>query len=72
MPQISGKQSPWLMAGKCGINAHTPMRSRQKMARVTKNRWIGRIYESSGDQAGSDAKPGVGTRCSLRPEISTE
>lgn len=22
-------------------------------------------YESSGDQAGSDAKPGVGTRCSL-------
>src|SRR5437016_12979979 len=28
-------------------------------------------YDKSGDQAGSDAKPGVGTRCSLRPEIST-
>src|ERR1700754_4836104 len=31
----------------------------------------GKSYESSGDQAGSDAKPGVGTRCSLRPEMST-
>src|SRR6516162_3424604 len=28
-------------------------------------------YDRSGDQAGSEAKPGVGTRCSLRPEIST-
>src|SRR5258708_21359190 len=28
-------------------------------------------YDSSGDQAGSEAIPGVGTRCSLRPEIST-
>src|SRR5689334_22339857 len=27
-------------------------------------------YDSSGDQAGSEAKPGVGTRCSLRPETS--
>src|SRR6266702_8576838 len=27
--------------------------------------------DNSGDQAGSDAKPGVGTRNSLRPEIST-
>jgi hypothetical protein len=25
----------------------------------------------SGDQAGSEAKPGVGTRCSLRPVMST-
>src|ERR1700743_1413897 len=29
------------------------------------------IYDRSGDHAGSDAKPGVGTRNSLRPEIST-
>src|SRR5579863_10542985 len=28
-------------------------------------------YESSGDHAGSDANPGVGTRNSLRPEMST-
>src|SRR4029077_3818320 len=28
-------------------------------------------HDSSGDQAGSEAKLGVGTRCSLRPEIST-
>src|SRR5260221_11863615 len=27
--------------------------------------------DNSGDHAGSDAKPGVGTRNSLRPEIST-
>src|SRR5690348_18228472 len=27
-------------------------------------------YDSCGDQAGSEAKPGVGTRCSLRPETS--
>ena len=27
--------------------------------------------ESNGDHAGSDAKPGVGTFCSLRPEMST-
>ena len=30
-----------------------------------------RSQDNSGDHAGSDAKPGVGTRCSLRPEIST-
>src|SRR5205809_1613120 len=30
-----------------------------------------RSQDSRGDHAGSDAKPGVGTRCSLRPEIST-
>src|ERR1700690_2448628 len=30
-----------------------------------------RAHDSSGDHAGSDAKPGVGTRSSLRPEIST-
>src|SRR3954451_5145800 len=30
-----------------------------------------RCYDSSGDHAGSEANPGVGTRCSLRPEIST-
>src|ERR1700712_4518568 len=30
-----------------------------------------RRQDNSGDHAGSDAKPGVGTRCSLRPEIST-
>src|SRR5258705_11445525 len=29
------------------------------------------LYDNRGDHAGSDAKPGVGTRCSLRPEIST-
>src|SRR5580704_13163710 len=28
-------------------------------------------YDKSGDQAGSEAKLGVGTRCSLRPPIST-
>src|SRR5882724_562420 len=28
-------------------------------------------HDNSGDHAGSDAKPGVGTRNSLRPEIST-
>src|SRR4029079_13927359 len=27
--------------------------------------------DNSGDQAGSEAKLGVGTRCSLRPAIST-
>ena len=29
-------------------------------------------HDNSGDQAGSEAKLGVGTRCSKRPEISTE
>ena len=30
-----------------------------------------RAHESRGDQAGSDAKLGVGVRCSLRPVMST-
>jgi hypothetical protein len=29
------------------------------------------VEVSNGDQAGSEAKPGVGTRCSFRPVIST-
>src|SRR5437868_10681072 len=40
--------------------------ARQEAGSVDRGR-----QESSGDHAGSDAKPGVGTRCSLRPEMST-
>ena len=58
---------------------HTPETASQIAARfgISKNIIIGRArrrgcsYESKGDHAGSEAKPGVGTRCSLRPEIST-
>src|SRR5438270_12569314 len=40
--------------------------ARQEAGNVDRGR-----QESSEDHAGSDAKPAVGTRCSLRPEMST-
>src|ERR1700731_4993801 len=42
---------------------------RCELSRTSKDRR--QAYDNSGDHAGSDAKPGVGTRCSLRPEMST-
>src|SRR5450756_466174 len=49
--------------------AAQPRRRATTPPRHWRARW--HLYDNNGDQAGSDAKPGVGTRCSLRPEIST-
>src|ERR1700730_13879477 len=45
----------------------SPYRKRDACRRLADSQ----AHDSSGDHAGSEAKPGGGTFCSLRPEIST-
>ena len=47
-----------------------PAGSRATPSPSTAARAFEQRYDSNGDQAGSEAKLGVGTRCSLRPVMS--
>src|SRR5665213_3825431 len=60
MPRPCGfpqKLLQWLMGRQCGDY-------------VKSRTLVPELHDNSGDHAGSEAKPGVGTFCSFRPEIS--
>ncbi len=50
---------------------HTPVADRESSVKAMTKRRHAAGYDNNGDHAGSEANPGVGMRCSLRPEMST-